>query len=360
MPSANRVIICAAGGGKTTRIVGEAGSLSADTLLVTYTRNNEGEIRRKFYEAAPVIPSHIEVMTWFGFLLRELARPYRRAMHPDRIENIKFIEGRSVPYIPASKPVAHYFHEGRYIYSDKIAKFICECNKLTGGAVLRRLSMRFKHIYIDEVQDLAGYDLDIIEMILAAGIKLTLVGDYRQSTFKTNQSKKNMAFSGTKIIGKFREWEKRDLLTLGFEQHTHRCHQHIADLGDSLFPNEPTTKSLNTVVTGHDGVFTVSRNHLTAYLATYQPQILRFDRRTDCGELSAMNFGESKGRTFDRVLIFPHGLAKKWLSTGNVHHLEKSAARMYVGITRAKHSLAFVFDGPPSIMNAQVFSPHTE
>jgi len=30
------------------------------------------------YEHAPVIPSRVEVMTWFVFLLRELARPYRR------------------------------------------------------------------------------------------------------------------------------------------------------------------------------------------------------------------------------------------------------------------------------------------
>lgn len=43
---------------------------------MTYTRNNEKEIERKFYEHGPAIPPNIEVMTWFGFLLRELARPY--------------------------------------------------------------------------------------------------------------------------------------------------------------------------------------------------------------------------------------------------------------------------------------------
>jgi hypothetical protein len=30
----------------------------------------------KFYEHGPAIPPNIEVMTWFGFLLSELARRY--------------------------------------------------------------------------------------------------------------------------------------------------------------------------------------------------------------------------------------------------------------------------------------------
>ena len=74
MPSASRIIICAAGGGKTTRIVEEA---MADTTslaaVITYTQNNEREIKRKFYEHAPVIPSRVEVMTWFTFLVNSLA-----------------------------------------------------------------------------------------------------------------------------------------------------------------------------------------------------------------------------------------------------------------------------------------------
>ena len=68
--------MCAAGGGKTTRIVDEAmADAKSRVALVTYTRNNKKEIERKCYEHAPVIPSRVEVMTWFVFLLRELARP---------------------------------------------------------------------------------------------------------------------------------------------------------------------------------------------------------------------------------------------------------------------------------------------
>lgn len=347
--------MCAAGGGKTTRIVGEAVGGVERALLVTYTRNNAKEIERKLYGLGPVIPPNLEVMTWFSFLLRDLARPYRRVMHDRRIEGLQWEEGRSVPYIPESNIGAHYFAGGHLIYSDKISKFICECDRRTNGAVMRRLAQRFDHIFVDEIQDMAGYDLDVLELILKAGIKLTLVGDHRQATLKTNQGKKNAAFGGVNIIKKFKAWDKAGLATLSYQRHTHRCHQHIADLGDRFFPDEPATKSLNDVVTGHDGVFIVATAKVDAYVATFAPQVLRFDRKTSCHELPAMNFGESKGLTFNRVMIFPHNLAKKWLSTGNISHVEKSVARMYVGATRARHSLAFVHDGAAAIPDAQVY-----
>ena len=68
-----------------------------------------------------------------------------------------------------------------------------------------------------------------------------------------------------------------------------------------------------------------------------------------------MTFGESKGLTLDRVLIFRHSGRKKWLSTGELAHVEKSAAKMYVGTTRARYSVAFVFDGLAAIPHAQMY-----
>ena len=337
MPSASRIVICAAGGGKTTRIVSQAfDDVASRAALVTYTRYNEEEIKRNLYGHGPVIPPNIEVMTWFSFLLREMARPYGRALHPHRIEGLFWVEGRSVKFISATNIGAHYFTSDRLIYSDKIAKFICECDRATDGAVMSRLAMRFDHVFVDEIQDMAGYDLDLLELMLKAGIRLTLVGDHRQATFKTNQSKQNSSFSGTNIIKKCRQWERAGLVMLGYERHTYRCHQLIADLGDSFYPLEPKTQSLNKTVTGHDGIFIVPSTKVAAYVEAFAPQVLRLDRKTLCNGLPAINFGESKGRTFNRVLIFPHALAKKWIGSGDLMYVKKSLAKMYVGVTRAR------------------------
>ena len=358
MPSANRVIISAAGGGKTTRVVDQAlAATCGSTALVTYTRNNVREIRLKVLARAPIIPPHVEVMSWYTLLLREMARPYRRALHQKRIEGIHFVEGKSVPFIPETNTSPHYFLDGGRIYSDKIAKFICECDRLSGGAVVRRLRARFSHIIIDEIQDMAGYDLEVLELILKAGIPASFVGDHRQATFSTNNSAKNKAFAGPAIVKKFGIWKKAGLISVDYECHTHRCNQVIADLGDTFFPSEPKTKSLNTTVTGHDGVFLVTSADIDAYVKEYSPQVLRYSAATKCGQYDAMNFGASKGLTFDRVLIFPHRKATSWLSSGKLIHVEKSATKMYVASTRARYSVAFVFDGKTCGISAIRWTP---
>jgi DNA helicase-2/ATP-dependent DNA helicase PcrA len=354
-------MICAAGGGKTTRIVRESLAL-ADTgsrlALLTYTRNNKHEIERQLFSHCSVIPSRIEVMTWFTFLLRDLARPYRRALYEDRIAGIHFEEGRSKKFTRRSATSNYYFTQGRLIYSDKISEFICECDRLTAGAVMRRLLLRFDHVMIDEVQDLAGYDLEVLELMLKAGITLTMVGDHRQATFSTNNSLKNKRFAGPNIIKKFCDWDKRRLVELVYQNETHRCNQQITDLADSLFPEEPRTKSLCFADTGHDGIFFVRRSDVDDYVRYYQPQVLRLDKRTNCNDHIAMNLGESKGLSFDRVIIFPHGLGERWLTSGDRKNIEGSRAKMYVGITRARHSVAFVLDGSGAIPNAQMYLPH--
>jgi DNA helicase-2/ATP-dependent DNA helicase PcrA len=266
-------------------------------------------------------------------------------MHKQRIDGIHWIEGRSVPYIPENKTSAHYFLEGSRIYSDKIAKFICECDKRSGGAIMRRLQARYSNLIIDEIQDMAGYDLDLLELILKSAIPVTFVGDHRQATFATNNAAKNKAFAGPAIIKKFEQWKKAELVTIDYECHTHRCNQIIADLGDSFFPHEPKTVSKNTVVTGHDGVFLVANDDVEAYMLAFAPKVLRFSAKTKCDPYDAMNFGEAKGLTFNRVLIYPHGKASSWIASGSLSHVEKTVAKMYVGVTRARYSVAFVFDG---------------
>jgi DNA helicase II / ATP-dependent DNA helicase PcrA len=345
VPLVSRIIISAAGGGKTTRVVEQAlAGTEGVTALVTYTRNNVREIRSKVHERAPIVPANVEVMSWYSLLLREMARPYRRTLHKKRIDGIHFVEGKSVPYIPATKTAQHYFHDGGRIYSDKISKFICECDKQSGGAIIRRLKARFSHIIIDEIQDMAGYDLDVLELILKAGISVSFVGDHRQATFSTNNSAKNKGFAGPAIIKKFELWKKAGLVSVDYECHTHRCNQAVADLGDGFFPSEPKTVSLNATVTGHDGVFLVASADVASYTKQYLPQVLRYSTKTKCDPYDAMNFGESKGLTFDRVLIFPHGKAVSWLKSGNLSHVEKSATKMYVAATRARYSVAFVYD----------------
>ncbi|TDD29176.1 hypothetical protein E1287_31465 [Actinomadura sp. KC06] len=57
-----------------------------------------------------------------------------------------------------------------------------------------------------------------------------------------------------------------------------------------------------------------------------------------------MNMGQSKGQTFDRVLIFPTSKLKTYLHTCNPADAG-DRAKFYVAVTRARHSVSFVLDG---------------
>jgi DNA helicase II / ATP-dependent DNA helicase PcrA len=346
----SEVVIAAAGGGKTTKLVERAWAhRRGNVAVVTYTTNNLEEIKNKFFELRLALPEHVEILSWYRFLLHEMARPYQRSLLTCRIDGLHWAEGRSAPYVPRSNTHDFYLSREGKIYSDKIARFAVECNNATGGLVIARLKERFDTIFVDEIQDMAGYDLDLLELILRSGIGIVMLGDHRQATYRTNNAARNSAFAGTKIITKFREWEKEGVVSISYAQETYRCHQLVADLADSFYRDEPKTISKNTTVTDHDGLFLVSAKSVLSYIESYRPQILRLDSKTTCDGHSAMNFGESKGMTFDRVLIFPHGLAQKWLASANYEHVKGSAAKMYVGISRARQSVSFVFDGDSAI-----------
>ncbi len=342
----NEIIVAAAGGGKTTRIVRRAAADPRRAALVTYTTNNVQELRARFYEIGAEIPAHVEIWSWYRFLLHELVRPYQLSLVKRRIDGLHYVEGQSALYAKKSD-IGRYFLSGggRLIYSDKISEFVLTLNEASGGAVVGRLAQRFSVIYVDEIQDMAGWDLDLLELLLRSGIKIVLVGDHRQATFRTNNSPKNKAFAGIKVIDMFRAWEKAKLGELVFERETHRCHQLIADVADAFFPTEPPTISKNDNDTGHDGVFVIGRALVERYVERFSPQVLRLDRKTDCNDHPALNFGDSKGMTFDRVLIFPHKSGQTWLKSGDYKHVAGSVAKLYVGVTRARHSVAFVHDG---------------
>jgi DNA helicase-2/ATP-dependent DNA helicase PcrA len=124
-------------------------------------------------------------------------------------------------------------------------------------------------------------------------------------------------------------------------------------LADTLFPGEPATVSKNEERTGHDGIFWLPASEVDAYIERYSPQVLRLSVATNCMGYRAMNYGASKGMTFKRVLIFPHKGAEKWLVSGDISFVAGSAAKLYVGITRARHSVAFVCAGQAVVKGAQ-------
>lgn len=343
--SDNTIFVASAGSGKTTFLVKETLSRSDKRIaILTYTNNNINEIKNKFYTEQGGIPRNVDVCSWFTFLLRECARPYQRSVYSkQRVRTINFPKGRSARGIPYSRTECYYFANGDEIYADKLPRFVLDCETHSKGLVTKRLADIYDEIFIDEFQDLAGYDLDLLEVLLKTRLRVVAVGDPRQCTYTTNNSARNSQYRGTAVMDLARRWKADGLCQID-DTHakSYRCNQEICDFADRLWPDMKKMESLNTTVTGHDGVFLVPTNRLHEYVRVFSPVILRYNRTASTYGYDALNFGDAKGLEFDRVLIVPHGPIKKYLRSGNPEDVAKSKEKFYVAVTRARYSVAFL------------------
>ena len=91
-------------------------------------------------------------------------------------------------------------------------------------------------------------------------------------------------------------------------------------------------------------IFFIKESDIDIYLAQYQPLQLRINRGKQVNtNFAVMNFGESKGLGFDRVLIYPTKPILDFILK-NKNLDGTSRAKFYVAITRARYSVAIVYN----------------
>ena len=205
----NKLIIAAAGSGKTTYLINEAIKFKNEKVLImTYTEANEEEIKKKFIKKYKCIPSFIKIQTWFSFLIQHGVKPYQGTFNEmlfkkevkgmllnDGTYGVKFYKtiGKfKIPIIFSEREEfeKHYFTNSGKIYSDRLPKFVVKSNDASNGELVNRISRIYQHIFIDEIQDLAGYDLEILKLLFQTSSNILLVGDPRQVTYLTHHENK--------------------------------------------------------------------------------------------------------------------------------------------------------------------------
>jgi DNA helicase II / ATP-dependent DNA helicase PcrA len=344
MPSPKQLaVIAAAGSHKTEFIVNEAlAAAGKRILLTTYTLHNLRCIVQRIYSKVGHIPEHITIMSWYGFLFSQWCRPYQRAVLgvPGLISGIDFQSTRP-RLIRQSRPKAYYTNIAGCLYRDWVADFATKVNLATDGAAIQRLETICDQIYIDEVQDLVGYDLDVLDFLLRSEIQVVMVGDLRQHTYATNQNMKNRRYRGVGLSDWFAE--RTAICKVESRTVSYRCNQAICDFADALYPDLPATISGNLEVRSPSGILILKAGELPNHVAAYNPVVLRHSVSSNTLGFPAINFGASKGNTFDHVVIFPTGDIRKYLKAGDPSNLaDATRSKLYVAVTRARHSAAFV------------------
>jgi len=378
-----KLVLASAGAGKTEEIISEAVTryeAGETVLLLTYTQNNQLELQQRIARKLGAVPDGLRVKGWFTFLLEDLIRPYQLVFFKNRIENVYFNESNphKVPgnnfqipgrteyradgqlnsrhFLTRSEDLAHTAFLSKLACRISEAPDACSEQKIGRKTIRHGFSFqRLKEIYdaviFDEVQDLTGWDYQVLEKLSAiGGIDLICVGDFRQTIYLTHHDNKKPSTNAEKI---------ETFVKLGFESEnkfvSRRCVQPICKFADSIHESLglPPTKSLaENVIEEHLGVFAITQEQFEAYYTAYEPTLLRNKRNvaTDlCKGREVYNFGEAKGLQFPRTLIIPTPRQQAFLNGNddafNGLRTDQEINRFYVAVTRAQYSTAILWNG---------------
>ena len=87
--------------------------------------------------------------------------------------------------------------------------------------------------------------------------------------------------------------------------------------------------------------------YVEIYLQQFKATQLRYNNKTMINakyKENTKNFGESKGLTCDRVLIYPTTQMLKWIKNNKSELKTSIRSKLYVAITRARYSVGIVID----------------
>lgn len=184
-----RLILAVAGSGKTTKII-ESLDTKKHSLVITYTNNNFQNLKERIVRKFGYFPNNIVLWTYFSFLYKFCYRPLlsykfkakgiNYEKHPNRyVKQFKIVDGKR-------QINGDYFVDNNNrLYSNRIAKLLelqSEFNTINS-----RLSKYFDNLFVDEVQDFAGHDFNLLRNLSQADIEMMFVGDFYQHTFDTSR-----------------------------------------------------------------------------------------------------------------------------------------------------------------------------
>ena len=367
----NQVIFAAAGHGKTYSLCARAKSAIEDghkqVVLISYTNEGLHSLEKEYRKQnCGVLDSRVVFKSWYSFLLSEFIKPYQCSLQltwkkykkeypvtfPENyVSSIAFYETDPPKRWYNKNNVQYFVNSHGDVVPDRTSHLALLCNNHSDGKAIARMEQIYSHIFIDELQDYAGWDLELIRTLFESRIQMFCVGDYKQATYRTNNSPKYMQYRDDKIKEYFLTLENKGLCKISYENTTRRFNQEICDFINTIHndTNSMVIPDLSCDVDNKDniGVYAIPEAFLSDYCQYYHPIILRYDKRArisffhDC---EVMNYGNSKGATFDRVVIIPVSTVVPFIEQQSKIDSNQTKSKFYVACTRAKTSIVFAME----------------
>ena len=328
-----KLILAVAGSGKTTHIINNLDS-NKRSIIVTYTNNNYNNLKKNISKKFGCLPENISLFTYFSFLYSFCYRPFLSYQYKDN--GITF-ERNMNRYVRMSNN-KFFFDSNNRLYSNRLAKFIDKKNEINN--VKKRLEKYFDNFFIDEFQDLGGYDFNFIMKLLETKINILFVGDFYQHTYNTSRDcnvNKNLYSS----LDKFRKKCKMNNLKIDENKlkKSYRCSPTVCNFIkdtleiDIVFHRKGSTK------------ITFSDNEKKALNISQNQEIIKlFYRQHYEYNCCSKNWGESKGDSdLEDVCVVLNKTTYKKFRNNNLESLAPTTKnKLYVACSRSSNNLFLV------------------
>jgi len=327
------VIFAVAGSGKTSLVI-ERLSLNERALIITYTQNNYLHLRNKIIQKFGTIPSNIRVMTYFSFLHGFCYRPIMQLKLGTRGLTFRRPPNRQIPLTD----IARFRDPGRRLYHNRLAKLLqhMDCMPL----IHARIERFYDCVYVDEVQDFAGHDFNLLLEISKAKAGMTFVGDFYQHTFDTSRD----GSVNSSLHDDMAKYEKRfrdagvavDKQTLG---RSWRCATAVCD-----FISANLQIVMGSHAQRHSSIITVLEQAQANALHADPAVVKLFLQEHGKYGCYSQNWGASKGMDhFEDVCVVLGNEAWKRYQGSSLHESKpQTRNKLYVACSRTRGNLYFV------------------
>ena len=336
----NQLILAVAGSGKTTHIVNQL-NLEKRSLVITYTNNNFRNLRENILCKFGHFPSNIKLMTYFSFLYSFCYRPFlslklkakgiNYERNPNRFAS-QFIKGTS----QINK--SYFVDQCARLYGNRIAKLL-EIQDVFPDINLR-LTKYFDNLFIDEVQDFAGHDFNLLRSIALTEIDMIFVGDFYQHTYDTSRDG-NVNGSLHDDFDKYVNF----FIQIGFAideeslKNSYRCSSSVCKfirdhLGIEIYSNR----------TDDTQIFILDDQEQADIFYQDDRIVKLFYREHLKYDCLSRNWGESKGENkyYDVCVVLNQNTAEQF-KANKLHKLpHQTKNKLYVACSRANNNLYFV------------------
>ncbi|MDD4963205.1 MAG: hypothetical protein PHI11_04715 [Gallionella sp.] len=331
----SRVILSVAGSGKTRHIV-ESLRTSGRSLVVTYTENNYKNLHDRISSEYGCIPERIRLYTYFTFLYSFCLRPFLGDKL--KVRGINWDVPPEFTQKLSRTDERYYFDKSRRLYYSRIAKLLIE--KKVVADIQCRLSKYFDSFFVDEVQDFAGHDFNILSELAASNVCARLVGDFYQHTYDTSRDGSVNKNLHKELAAYKKTWEKYGcVIDDKLLRKSYRCSPTVCDF---------VSNKLGIAITSHREDATkveyVDSEEQADQLFNRTDIVKLFYQSHDKYPCFSDNWGASKGMdNFGSVCVVLNDNTDKFYKKDQLTLLPSlTKNKLYVACTRSRGDIYFV------------------